>query len=308
MRVVAPAKINLALAVLGKREDGFHDLRTIFQAIDLCDDLVLYPRTEVGIDLRIEGPVGVEGGEGNLVVRAGALLAERHAPGRGARVVLGKRIPTGAGLGGGSSDAAATLLGLEKLWGLRLDPEERAALALELGSDVPFFLAGGTARGEGRGDELTPLPPPPIAACVLALPELALATRDVFEALRPGEGGSRAGVEGAEAALRAADFEALSARLVNDLEGPARRLAPPLEGYRRALEERGAPAVGFSGSGAAFFIPFRDEAGARRYLEAGPAPAGFRLLFARPVAFGARVAEPRGAGDGNPLDGSGGNG
>jgi len=299
--VEAPAKINLALAVVGRRPDGYHDLRTLFQAVDLMDDLLVFPREEEGIELQVAGEIPVEAGDSNLVARAGALLASRHAPGRGARIHLTKRIPVGAGLGGGSSDAAAALLGLERVWGLRLDPAERARLALELGSDVPFFLVGGTARGEGRGERLTPLPSPPCSAFLLALPEVSLSTGEVFAALRNGEGGSSDGVGAAEAALRSGDLAGLRAHLVNDLEAPAFRLEPSLAGFRRALLDRGAPAVGLSGSGAALFVPLADEEAARRFL-ADPPPKGLRLLLARPLPWGARIPESAAR---NPLEGPG---
>jgi 4-diphosphocytidyl-2-C-methyl-D-erythritol kinase len=286
--VEAPAKLNLALAVVGRREDGYHDLRTVFQAVDLADDLVLAPGGN-GIELTVEGEVSVDGGPSNLAVRAAALLARRHAPGRGARIRLRKRIPVGAGLGGGSSDAAAVLLGLERLWDLALSRPEREALALELGSDVPFFLRGGTARGEGRGERLTPLPDVPCSAFVLAVPALSLSTRDVFAALREGEATGGPGVEAAERAVREGDCAALGRNLVNDLEAPATRVAPALAGWRRALEARGAPAVGLSGSGAAYFVPFSGEDEARRFVEDGPVPPGLRLLLVRPRPHGARL-------------------
>ena len=146
--VRAPAKLNLGLAVLRRRGDGYHDLRTIFQAIDLSDELWIRSRGEPGIALSVAGSEPAPVGSENLVCRVGDLLSLRSGTRIGAEIHLIKRIPPEAGLGGGSSDAAAAILGLDVVWELGMSPEEQAALALELGSDVPFFLQGGTARGE----------------------------------------------------------------------------------------------------------------------------------------------------------------
>ena len=185
LRAEAPAKLNLALHVAGRRADGYHELRTVFQAVDFADRLYLRDRREAGIALRVSGEEAGAAGpsEANLVRRAGELLARRRAPGRGAEIHLVKNIPAGGGLGGGSSDAAATLLALARPWGLGADPSDSARLALELGSDVPFFLLGGTALGEGRGERLTPLPAPADFGWLLAMPPFRVSTAQAFQAL-----------------------------------------------------------------------------------------------------------------------------
>ena len=179
LRLKSYAKINLGLEVLGLRQDGYHELRTLFQTVDLADDLELRPRTGPTIEVACDHPL-VPKDEGNLALRA-ALELQRFARARsGARIVLEKRLPVGGGLGGGSSNAAAVLLGLDRLWGLRLGITGLLPLARRLGADVPFFLYGGTALGLARGDEVYPLRRQIEAHVVLVVPEVSVATAAVF--------------------------------------------------------------------------------------------------------------------------------
>ena len=147
--VASFAKINLGLRVLGRHEDGYHEIRTTLQTIDLADEILL--EEDAALSLSVVGPRAVPAGESNLVLRAARALAERH-PGFGARITLHKSVPAGAGLGGGSSNAAATLLGLDRLWGLDADPGILYSIARHLGMDVPFFLYCGTCLAVGRVD------------------------------------------------------------------------------------------------------------------------------------------------------------
>jgi 4-diphosphocytidyl-2-C-methyl-D-erythritol kinase len=190
---IAPAKINWTLEVLGRRPDGYHEVRTVLQTVDLCDRVEVSPAKD--LDLVLSGLVGQAGASltgvpaaENLGYRAAALLRERAGqPALGARIELGKAIPAGAGLGGGSSDAAATLRALDRLWGLGLAPAEIVRLGAQLGADVPFFLFGGTALGRGRGDELTPLPNVPSRRLLLVVPrrQPARKTAAMYAHLRP---------------------------------------------------------------------------------------------------------------------------
>ena len=176
LSTLAPAKINWTLEVLGRRPDGYHEVRTVFQAVDLCDRVSVSPAAD--LELILTAPVQQTGAPlpvlppaENLAYRAAALLRDRtggRAP--GARIELEKAIPAGAGLGGGSSDAAATLRALDRLWGLGLAAAELAHLGRQLGADVPFFVFGGTALGRGRGDEVTPLPDVPMTRLLLVVP------------------------------------------------------------------------------------------------------------------------------------------
>ncbi|MDQ3927993.1 MAG: 4-(cytidine 5'-diphospho)-2-C-methyl-D-erythritol kinase, partial [Chloroflexota bacterium] len=165
LELPAYAKINLGLEVTGKRPDGYHNLVSIMQLVDLHDTLTFSPAD----DLRLfsDDPAMLAEGDNNLVLRAAHLLQRTCDVRKGAHITLDKRVPSAAGLGGGSSDAAATLLGLLRLWGLDLPREELSRLGGLLGSDVPFFFAGPTALVEGRGEQVTPLGASPVFYAVL---------------------------------------------------------------------------------------------------------------------------------------------
>jgi 4-diphosphocytidyl-2-C-methyl-D-erythritol kinase len=190
---LAPAKINWTLEVLGRRPDGYHEVRTVLQTVELCDRVSVSPAAD--LELVLTGPAGQAGAtlagappSENLAYRAAALLRDR-AGGRslGARIELEKAIPAGAGLGGGSSDAAATLRALGRLWGLGLPRADLARLGAQLGADVPFFLMGGTALGRGRGDEVMPLPDVASRRFLLVVPRRrpARKTAAMYAHLRP---------------------------------------------------------------------------------------------------------------------------
>lgn len=255
IRLEAFAKVNRSLVVLGRRPDGFHELDTLFETIDLSDRLEFEPAD--GLELVCSDP-SIPSGEENLVVRAALGLAREAGVPPRARITLEKRIPSGGGLGGGSSDAASTLLGLTALWGLDLPIGRLAPLAAELGSDVPFFLFGGRARGTGRGERIEPLPDAPPEPLLLVFPPFGLPTPDVFKAL---------GAPG----LTAAGGDDIFASPVpggfpdrNDLEPAAERLRPELGPLRRALLRSGARTARLSGSGSTLFGVFRDLEGARQ--------------------------------------------
>jgi 4-diphosphocytidyl-2-C-methyl-D-erythritol kinase len=176
----APAKLNLMLQVTGQRADGYHELQTVFQLVDLCDELFFETDAD-GQILRLEGPAEVPP-EQDLVVRAALRLRQQAGvPAAGARIRVRKRIPMGGGLGGGSSDAATTLVALNRLWHLGLKIDEIAAIGLELGADVPVFVHGCNAWAEGVGERLTPLKLPPRWFLILH-PGVHVTTRDVFQA------------------------------------------------------------------------------------------------------------------------------
>jgi 4-diphosphocytidyl-2-C-methyl-D-erythritol kinase len=179
--VRAPAKINLTLDVLGRRPDGYHALRSVMQTLELHDTLELRPAPAI----RFACDVPALAGEDNLVPRAARLLRTATGYAGGVDVTLHKRIPVNAGLGGGSSDAAATLLALNRLWGLALTPERLAELGAALGSDVPFFFYAPLALVSGRGEVVEALPPAPPAFVVLLQPPCGLSTAQVFAALPP---------------------------------------------------------------------------------------------------------------------------
>jgi len=174
----APAKLNLFLHVTGRRPDGYHELQTVFQLIDLCDTIAISVRADGRIE-RPGGPPGVDP-ESDLTVRAARALQVATGCGLGATLRVRKRIPMGGGLGGGSSDAATVLLGLNELWGCRIPVDQLARLGLPLGADVPVFVRGSSAWGQGVGEDLQPLELPE-SWYVVIHPGVAVGTRDVFQ-------------------------------------------------------------------------------------------------------------------------------
>ena len=265
VRTRAFAKINLGLEILGKREDGYHLLRSGMQTVSLADELILTKTEEEGIRLRCDRP-SLPTDERNLAVRA-ALSLFRHCELKGGvQIELRKEIPEEAGLGGGSADAAAVLRALRSLYALPLSDAELRALALPLGADVPFLVAGGTALAEGIGEQLSPLPPLPPCERVVVKPPFGSSTKEVYAALTlsamaPWE---QPDVTLLKNALRGQNLTLLGASLQNALERPAMELKPELIDYKHFLTGSGALGAAMSGSGAALYALFaadeRDKA------------------------------------------------
>lgn len=289
--VSAPAKINVGLAVVGRRPDGYHDLRTLFQAIEFCDTVALRPRGDGRIRCRVQGNAEVPEDERNLAVRAARLLRETSGAG-GLDIEIEKRIPAGAGLGGGSSDAAAVLVGANRLLGLGLEPARLAGLALELGSDVPFFLRGGLARGEGRGERLTPLEARLPGAWVLVIPGFGVSTPVAFGALPDELTSGTAKITLLEESILAGDVDGVVRHLCNDLEDGVVRMEPRLDTVRERLFALGAAAVSLTGSGSGVLAVFRQRAAADAAIRAGGDAFGARLWPVQPRDDGVRL-EPQ---------------
>lgn len=253
--VRAPAKINLSLRVLGVRPDGYHELETVYQSIALWDTLTF--RAHDGPFRLLCHRAGVPVDERNLVWRAAAALwtaLERPGALSGVTVSLRKRIPAAAGLGGGSADAAAALVGLQSLWRARLPDRRLRSVAARLGADVPFVLTGGTALGVGRGDLIRPLPDPPRRWIVLISPPFGVSTAEAYRSFDDDtapEGAARAG--GAVAARRALRRADLASTVVNDLEPCVARRFPLIAEVAGRLRESGAAAAAMSGSGSTIF-------------------------------------------------------
>ncbi|MBF0624877.1 MAG: 4-(cytidine 5'-diphospho)-2-C-methyl-D-erythritol kinase [Magnetococcales bacterium] len=247
-RFSAPAKVNLALRVVGRRADGYHLLETVMTFFPLWDHLTfrILDSGPVTLDCR---PAVTAAPEANLAWRAAMALRAATGCRRGAEIRLEKAIPHAAGLGGGSSDAATVLLALNRLWRLDLSTEELIRLGVTLGADVPIFLGQEAALARGVGERLTPLPQLPVAHLVLINPGVALATREVFRELA-----GQWPVQRPPLAIpTSAAPDALAALLENDLEPPARTLAPVIEQVRDLLGRHGATGVLMSGSGASVF-------------------------------------------------------
>jgi 4-diphosphocytidyl-2-C-methyl-D-erythritol kinase len=243
-RVYSPAKINLFLKVLGKRSDGYHGLITLFQTINLGDYLCFSLTKEV---LCVDAPAQLPTGPENLVFRAALYFYERAGIKPGVRIVLEKNIPVAAGLGGGSSNAATTLAALNRLYHYPLTGEVLMELARKIGSDVPFFLGGGTALGEGRGDEVRWLADLPCFWVRVVKPPFGLSTATVYAHW---EGDSRADWVKASAALKTGDYAQV---LANDLEAAAFGIFPELKAIKERLMASGARAALLSGSGSCVF-------------------------------------------------------
>lgn len=261
----APAKVNLYLEVGGRRADGFHEIDTLFQAVSLWDE-VRVERVPAGVDLRVDGP-DLGPAEANLAVRAArAFLAEVGSP-EGVRIELTKGIPAGAGLGGGSSDAAAVLRAMDALWDGPIGTVRLAALGAELGSDVPFFLGESPlARGRGRGEVLEPVPPLPPADLVLVLPPVHVATGGAYAALgRRSDGGLERAMEAPFLPPTGWADVALVAR--NDFQEVVASTHPEVRRSLQALRDAGARPSLLSGSGAACFGVFPDQATAAAVAE-----------------------------------------
>ena len=244
------AKVNLALEVLGKRGDGYHEIATVLQAVDLFDRLTVDP--DETLSLNTDDPE-LPTDDGNLVMRAARLLQKAAGVDRGARLRLHKRIPVAAGLGGGSSDAAAALTGLNRLWGLRWPRPRLQELAVELGMDVPFFLGTGRAVARGRGEQLAALPGGGGYALVLVNPRAPLSTKEVYGRVPVGWHAEPTGTERVIEALRRRNVATLAAALTNNLERVVEPVLPVIGRMKAALLAAGALGAIMSGSGPTVF-------------------------------------------------------
>jgi 4-diphosphocytidyl-2-C-methyl-D-erythritol kinase len=269
LRVHAAAKVNLALLVGERRDDGFHELVSVMHAIGLWDDLEVSLADE-GLGLEVEGE-GLPPDESNLVLVAARELARRSRGLPGARFRLRKGIPVSAGLGGGSADGAAALLALDRLWKLQLPARNLHTMAIEVGSDVPFCLGGGSRVGSGRGERLREAPTRGTLWWVVAIDVEGLDTAAVYQRFdelgmaRPL--GDRRPSE-LEAALAAGDTGGIGAALTNDLEPAAFDLLPTLKSGKERLLEAGAVGAVMSGSGPTLLGLARDEEHAGRIARA----------------------------------------
>lgn len=275
VRVLAYAKLNLILRVVGRREDGYHLLQTLMCAVDLHDQLFLAEADDLAVKTEgLDIPP-----EDNLVLRAARLLREHTGTKEGAHIRLVKGIPAGAGLGGGSSDAAATLAGLNRLWGLGLSSEKLRKLAVKLGADVPFFLFESPAWAEGVGERLSPARVRPPGAFLILVPPFSCPTPEVYQLY------DELGLPHSCPVRPAEDL-----RFENDLWPAAVRLRPRLEVLRRALEGLGSLGTGMTGSGSALFAAFARPEEAERAertladrtegtaFVARPVPRGYKFL------------------------------
>ncbi len=240
------AKVNLALEVLDKRPDGYHELVTLLQAVELSDRLILEEHDGLALTTNDSG---LPTDERNLVIRSVRLFQDATRSSRGVRITLDKRIPVAAGLGGGASNAAATLWGLNRLWKVRWPVARLAELATQLGMDAPFFLRGGRALATGRGEILTPLPSAPSLALVLVNPNFPLSTREVYDRVPPDLVGDGSWTRALVEALATRSTTRVAESLYNALETVVLPVYPVVARIKSALLGAGALGAVMSGSG-----------------------------------------------------------
>jgi 4-diphosphocytidyl-2-C-methyl-D-erythritol kinase len=259
----APAKLNLFLHIVGRRPDGYHDIQTVFQLVDLADRIFITPRRDREIR-RLAGPAEIAP-EQDLCLRAARRLQQASGFGRGAEIRLEKNIPLQGGLGGGSSDAATTLVALNEIWGLRLPPSVLAELGLGLGADIPFFVLGQTAWGEGIGERLTPLELPSKHYAIV-FPGVGIPTAEIFQAPELTR-------KSAETTIRGF----LKAGGRNDCEPVVTGRSPEVRRALSWLAKRGDARL--TGTGSCVFAAFDDRGSALAALEG--LPSGWRGFVAR---------------------------
>ena len=272
------AKINLNLRILGRRADGFHDIDTVVQSVSLADTLTLEDRPE-GVTLEVDDPAA-PANPTNLVWRAAAALPVRGV--RGVHIRLRKGVPAGAGLGGGSSDAAATLIALNRLWSLGLATGDLVPIAARLGSDVPYFLEGGTAHLGGRGTEVSALPDLLGYRLLIVFPGTMLSTKQVYAEVRaPLTPPAKTDRITRFRSIAGQDVEAWIG-LGNDLAVHAQRLCSVIGEIESRLLDLGATAAAMTGSGSAVYGVFRDV-DALREASRSVARPGWRIMTCEPV-------------------------
>lgn len=269
--VRAHAKVNLFLSVVGRRPDGYHELESVMQQLALHDELAFSPAAP-GISLAVEGDPDVPADERNLVFRAAALLAEAAGIEPAVGIALRKRVPSSAGLGGGSADAAATLAALNRMWGLGWPLPRLMELAARIGSDVPFALLGGTALARGRGEILESLPSPGRLGVLLVKPPFGVSTAAVYagydeQGFPPGPDASPL-VE----ALRAGRADLVPGLLYNDLEKVTLAMHPVLSRLKERMLTAGAAGALMAGSGPTLFGLFASRGEAAKAATAFPDP------------------------------------
>jgi 4-diphosphocytidyl-2-C-methyl-D-erythritol kinase len=287
VRIRTHAKLNLFLRVLGRRADGYHEVETILHGVDMGDDIevALTDTGKVEIEMALADSVSelLPPSEQNTVWHAAQHLLEQGARNEGVQIKIVKRIPIGAGLGGGSGNAAGVLVALNELWKTELNRDGLVGIAGRIGADVPYCISGGTALATARGESLTPLPSPATLWFVLGISHSPLLTRDVYAAWDPDPTAEPVGSAEMTLALGGQDVPEVAALLYNDLERPAFALRPELVDRKAALVEAGALGAAMSGSGPTLFGIASDEGHAREIA------AGVESVFDKVVVTSSRA-------------------
>ncbi len=259
----AYAKINLALDVIRRREDGYHEVRMIMQTIGLYDVLTFTMCKSSGITV-LTDKEELPGDESNLIYKAAKLIIEKYAIQQGVRIELQKNIPMAAGMAGGSTDAAAVFHGMNELFGLGMSEDEMCALGVKIGADVPYCIQGGTALSEGIGEILTRLSDAPACYVLIAKPDIDVSTKYVYENLHADSLTDHPNVDGMKAAIEGGDLHRMAEYMENVLETVTIKAYPVIEEIKDFMKSRGALNALMSGSGPTVFGIFEKEEEARK--------------------------------------------
>ncbi|HHV61019.1 MAG TPA: 4-(cytidine 5'-diphospho)-2-C-methyl-D-erythritol kinase [Firmicutes bacterium] len=304
--LAARAKVNLTLDILGRRPDGYHEIESLMQSVDLADT-VRISHGGPGIEILSDSP-DVPADSTNLAAKAALALATSCGARLGARIQIRKRIPVAAGLAGGSADAAATLLGLNELWGLGLTTGQLVEIGARVGADVPFCLTGGTAVARGKGELIEQLPPLEGVWFVIVVPRIKVSTADVYRQFDDLPTTRRSSTARATDSIWAGDIEGLAKALGNSLEAVTARRNPEIARIKEILLARGALGSVMSGSGPAVVGLVRSRDSALRICKeisssqiAGAFATGARVFVCSTATAGVRVEERECAGRGEEL-------
>lgn len=274
------AKINIGLNIISKRNDGYHEIETIFQQIDLFDEITISARDDTKIVLESDSK-NIPLDENNICFKAAKLLQEISGVSRGVNIAISKRIPIGAGLGGGSSDAAATLKGLVKLWELAYTKNKITKFSKQIGADVPFFVKGGTAYASGIGDKLTQIEFPKKYYCVLVYPNIKIPSAWAYKNFNFNLTKTKKIIKLFEILQKRFDLSELENLAQNDFEDVVFREFPELSELKRKLYQGGAFFASMSGSGSTIFGMFKEYFEAEAVL--GIFPKSYQTFFTQPI-------------------------
>lgn len=288
MRLRAMAKINLGLDVIKKRDDGYHEVRMIMQTIRMYDQIDIAGSDRPGIQVKTNLPY-LPSNENNLVYKAAKLLMDEFHIKKGLDIRLRKVIPVAAGLGGGSSDAAAVMVGVNRMFHLNLSLEELAERGKAIGADVPYCILRGTALAEGIGEILTQLPPMPPCHILVAKPGINVSTKNVYKSLRADEIKNHPDIDGIIDAIREDSLAGVTARMANVLEDVTVREYPVIDEIKQLMMGRGALSAMMSGSGPSVFGIFDDRRKAEHaYRQLQDMNLVKQMFLTKPFAPGGR--------------------
>lgn len=259
----ARAKINLALDVCRRLENGYHEVKMVMQTVDIYDELEFKKREDSDILLSVNSRDYLGDLDNNLVFRAARLMRQRYGIRQGIEIKLKKNIPVAAGMAGGSTDAAATMLAMNEIYGLSIEKQKLMEAAVELGADIPFCILGGTALAEGIGEKLTPLSPPPEASLLIVKPPIMVPTKWVYENLHVDALARHPDIDGMVEALRQGDLKGITDRMENVMETVTEKQYPIITDIKKMMIGNGAMNAVMSGSGPSIFGVFLSEGTAR---------------------------------------------